>query len=137
MRSRHGLAFLAIAACACGGLPACGGGEDDEESIRGVVRQVFEKPDDPAEFCDLFTKKALDDDSDAKGEGARRACEEEVADSEFFPEKVEISGVKVEGDTAEAKVRVTENGEESAGTVDLDKDGDTWRVDGSQELDIL
>ncbi len=101
-----------------------------------MVEQAFREPEDPRAFCALFSQRALDDDSDAKGEGARRACEEEVGESDYFPENAEILKLTVNGDSATARLRVTENGEKVTGSVELKKVEGDWVIDGSEQLDV-
>ncbi len=132
------MAALLTATAGCGGDEGGSGSSgDDEAKIRSVVEQAFQEPDDPKAFCALFSQRALDDDSDAKGEGARRACEKEVAESDYFPEKAEILKLTVDGDSATARLRVTENGETETGSVELTKVEGDWLIDGSEQLDVL
>lgn len=118
---------LTLAAFGCGSDDDGGSGGDAKAEVTAVVEEsvAFE---DPATICEEnFTEKALKDNYDGKDR------EELVADcSEDDPGSltdIEVSGVKVDGETATAEVSAKQDGESGNFTIELlDEDG--WKIDG-------
>ena len=129
--------LLAMAACALA-LAAFGCGSDDDDGSGGdaktEVTTVVEESvafEDPATICEEnFTENALEENYDGKDR------DELVADcSDDEPSsltEIEVSGVKIDGDTATAEVSAKPDkagGEAASFTVELlDEDG--WKIDG-------
>lgn len=123
-----GAALLAMVFVGVGcGSDDGGSSGDPEAEVTSVVEEsvAFQ---DPATICEEnFTEKALEENYDGKDR------EELVADcSEDDPgtlTDIEVSGVKVDGETATAKVSGKQDGEAGNFTVELlDEDG--WKIDG-------
>lgn len=118
---------LSFAAFGCGSDDDSGSGGDPKAEVTTVVEEsvAFE---DPATICEEnFTEKALEENYDGKDR------EELVADcSEDEPgdlTDIEVSGVKVDGETATAEVSAKQGGESGNFTIELlDEDG--WKIDG-------
>jgi hypothetical protein len=136
MRRSFNLRFLLLAMAVCAlTLAAFGCGSDDDGDSGGdakaEVTTVVEESvafEDPATICEEnFTDKALEENYDGKDR------EELVADcSEDEPgdlTDIEVSGVKVDGETATAQVAAKQDGESGNFTIELlDEDG--WKIDG-------
>lgn len=130
------LALLA-AVCALGLVAAgCGGGDDDggsggdaEAEVTALVEEsvAFE---DPATICEEnFTEAALEENYDGKDREARvEDCSE---DEEGGLADIEVSEVKVDGETATAEVSARPEDEEQATefTVEV-RDEDGWKING-------
>ena len=118
---------LVLAAFGCGGDDDSGSGGDAKAEVTAVVEEsvAFE---DPATICEEnFTDNALEENYDGKDR------EELVADcSEDEPgdlTDIEVSGVKVDGETATAEVSAKQGGESGEFTIKLlEEDG--WKIDG-------
>ena len=118
---------LVLAAFGCGGDDDSGSGGDAKAEVTAVVEEsvAFE---DPATICEEnFTDNALEENYDGKDR------EELVADcSEDEPDDltdIEVSGVKVDGETATAEVSAKQGGESGEFTIELlEEDG--WKIDG-------
>lgn len=118
---------LVLAAFGCGGDDDSGSGGDAKAEVTAVVEEsvAFE---DPATICEEnFTDNALEENYDGKDR------EELVADcSEDEPgdlTDIEVSGVKVDGETATAEVSAKQGGESGEFTIELlEEDG--WKIDG-------
>jgi hypothetical protein len=136
MRRSFNLRFLLLATAVCALAFAafgCGSGDDDSGSggdAKAEVTTVVEESvafEDPATICEEnFTEKALEENYDGKDR------EELVADcSEDEPgdlTDIEVSGVKVDGETATAEVSAKQDGESGNFTIELlDEDG--WKID--------
>jgi hypothetical protein len=136
MKESSSTRFLALGAAllamvfvgvGCGGDDDGGSGGDAKAEVTTIVEEsvAFE---DPATICEEnFTDKALEENYDGKDR------EELVADcSEDEPgdlTDIEVSGVKVEGETATAEVSAKQGDESGNFTVELlDEDG--WKIDG-------
>ena len=118
---------LALVGAGCGSDDSdSGGGEEGE--ISSIVEEsvVFE---DAATVCEEnFTDNALEENFDGKD---RDAQIEDCSDDE--PSDIadlEVSDVKITGDSATAEVTGTEEDEELDITVELVKDGGDWKIDG-------
>ena len=117
-------------------LAACGGGDDpsDSDQITEVI-QSSATSTDPADCSKLLTQQFMEQTSFSKGKGAVKSCEDDADKTQGDPDSVEVSDVRVGGDTALADAAFTGgNFDGSTLTVSLVKDGDQWQLD--QILDI-
>lgn len=136
MRRSFNLRFLLLATAVCAlalTVFGCGGDEDGDSGgdAKAEVTTVVEESvafEDPATICERnFTENALQENYDGKGR------EELVADcSDDEPGSltdIEVSGVKVDGETATAEVSAKQDGEAGNFTIELlEEDG--WKIDG-------
>jgi hypothetical protein len=123
------LAMAFVAAGCGGGDSTTSGGGDAEAEVTTVLEEAvaFE---DPATICEeSFTDKALEENYEGKD---REALVEDCADDEPGGlTEIEVSDVKVKGDTATAKVSAVPEGEDKATTFTVElADEDGWKVDG-------
>ncbi len=123
------LLALVFVGAGCGGGDSTTSGGDAEAEITAVLEEsvAFE---DPATICEEnFTEKVLEENYDGKDREAWvKDCSE---DEPGGLTEIEISDVKVNGDTATAKVSALPEGEDEPTkfTVQL-ADEDGWKVDG-------
>lgn len=139
MRRSLNLRFLLLAAAVCAfALAAFGCGDDDDSGSGGdakaEVTTVVEESvafEDPATICEEnFTENALEENYEGKD---REALVADCSDDEPGGlTEIEVSGVKVDGETATAEVSAKqdeEGGETATFTVEL-RDEDGWKIDG-------
>jgi hypothetical protein len=121
---------LALVGVGCGGGDDGDSGGDAEAEVTTIVEEsvAFE---DPATICEEnFTENALEENYDGKDREELLAdCSDDEAGGLT---DIEVSGVKVEGETATAEVSAKqdeEGGETASFTVELlNEDG--WKIDG-------
>lgn len=121
-------ASLALA----GGLAACAGNDetDAESTVKDFVTATNRR--DTA-LCDrLVTQKFLEQTLRTKGESARRACKKQLKAVRGLELRIEsFKKTEVEGDRAEVTVEIDANGVKQERTLKLVKDGERFRIDGS------
>lgn len=111
---------------AVAGLAACGGG-DDEQEIRDVIERAVTTRDVKVEceetVTDGFVRRIYGDVAQCR-RAERPEPDEEEADD------VRVSNVKIDGDSATARVRLIGGDTDGArGTLELRKADGAWRVD--------
>jgi hypothetical protein len=117
----------ALALAACGGGGSSSGGEA-ETAIAEVIEQSATSLS-PTKCTKYQTQAFNEQDTGAKGKEAVKACEENVEGSESPAEKVDVSNIKVEGETATADAAVTGsalNGQTV--NMELVEEGGTWKL---------
>jgi hypothetical protein len=125
------LPFLLLAAALA--LSACGGGgsssgSDDEAAIETVIEEDATSTD--ASKCTEFnTQKFNEQQSGASGKKATEACEEEAESNEEPAESVDVSNIKVDGETATAEAAINGSGLNGQ-TLELElaKEGGDWKL---------
>ena len=123
MRNRALLPTLLTAAALA--VSACG--ESDEDQIRSAVTGFTEgvQDKDAGKLCDSVITERIP-------EGEK--CEDQVSGEEFESvaklEDIEVSDIKVDGDTATAKIVATVDGEKT------EDDGTFKKIDGDWKLDL-
>lgn len=114
-------AVLVTAAVA---LTACGG-ESDEEQIEEVVAEFADavKEKDAAKLCATVVTEQIPEGED---------CEEQVSAEEFGSigdvESIEVSDIKVDGNSATANVTATVGGEEMEDEASFRKADGDWKL---------
>lgn len=121
------LCALALVAAGCGDDGDSGG--DAEAEVTTLVQEsvAFE---DPATICEEnFTEAALEENYEGKDREAR--VEDCSDDDPGGLSDIEVSGVKVKGDSATAEVSATPDGEDEPTefTVEVVNE-DGWKIDG-------
>ena len=114
-------AALALAAC---GSSSSGGGEESkiEEVIEGSATST-----DPSKCKELQTALFNETETEKKGAEATKACEEEAKENNA--ESVEVSNVKVNGESATAEVELEGNGLSGQGVeVEVVEEGGDWKL---------
>jgi hypothetical protein len=120
------VAALALTACGGGGSSTSGG--DDEAAIVETVEKSA-TTDDPSKCTELQTQAFNEQEKGSSGKEATEFCEEEAEEQESPAKSVDVSNVKIEGETATAEAAIggsALNGQ----TVELElvkEDGD-WKL---------
>jgi hypothetical protein len=113
----RGLALLLVVPALA--LGACGGGDSDEDDIKGIINDVS---DEPASICDHATKTVLQQVG-----GSVEACRKAAAGQKSNSD-VKVNSVDVNGDKATAKIK-SSGGERTIGLV---KEDGEWKVSNVQ-----
>lgn len=118
---------LTTAVFAALGLLACGGGGDDEQAIKRAVTQAITTKD-AALKCDRLATTSFV--TRVYGNPAQCRTAERPSTGDEPPTGANVSGVKIDGDSATAKLRVSGGDSDGAsGTIELRKVSGDWRVD--------
>jgi ABC-type glycerol-3-phosphate transport system substrate-binding protein len=119
------LALAALALSACGG----GGGSGAEGEITEAI-EAAATTSAPSNCTKLQTVRFDEQNSDAEGKAAVKACEEEAKEEEEKAEGVSVENVSVNGENATAEV-LFEGGTLDAQTLEiaLAEEGGSWKLD--------
>lgn len=121
------LALLAAAVA----LAACGGDSSDDTSDEDRIRERISSladavaARDAAGFCEHVDLSELPEDAECEPL-AEEELSDRTGDEQLAAETLEIREVEIEGD--EATARVATDAEEDAGTIDLRRVDDDWKV---------
>jgi ABC-type glycerol-3-phosphate transport system substrate-binding protein len=126
-RSATALLVLALA------LPACGGGDDEEEAaqtVRDFVEATRERDSD--KFCEeLTTEEFLEQTTGAQGDQARDACKDQLESIRGVNvQLVRIKKTEIDGDEAEVTATLTTQGQTGDRILRLEKEDGDWRLAG-------
>ena len=132
-KSTLGVASMAIAVLAALALSACGGGggnSADEDQISAVITRAATSGD-PAACTDAQTAKFTLQTSGSPNQSAAQAvqtCEKDAAQT--AADKMDVSDIQVDGDSATAKAHATGSTFDGQ-TLDvaLVKEGGQWKLD--------
>jgi hypothetical protein len=100
-------------------LGACGGGDDAEDQIRGIIDDVSKKP---ATLCENATEGLL------KQVGSTEEACKQAASGQRPDRKVEIRDIKVDGDRATAMFKGTDGDR----IILFEKEDGDWKVSDVQ-----
>lgn len=120
------IAALALAACGGGGSSTSGG---DEE---GAIVEAIEKSattNDPSKCTEFQTQAFNEQEKAVSGKEATEICEEEAEGQESPAKSVDVSNVKVDGETATAEAAIGGSALDGQ-TVELElvKEGGDWKL---------
>lgn len=125
-------ATLAIGALG-GGLVACGGSDSDEDKVTDAVTTALESNDE-AICTESFTQDFVEEVSGEKGEAAVKNCEDSFKEDNSETTDIEVTNVKVDGDTATADASFTagegDDASEEKASFELAKEDGDWKIDG-------
>lgn len=132
-KPRLSLALASAAVLAVFGLAACGGDDDnggssaDQDQITQAINAAAASGD-PSACTKYQTQNFLEQTNGGTGQAAVKSCEQDAADS--VADKVDVSDVEVNGNSATAKAAVTGSIFDGQ-TLDiaLVKDGNQWKLD--------
>jgi hypothetical protein len=122
---------IAAAVLAAFALAACGddngGSSEDEDQITAAIDRAATSGE-PAACTEVQTQRFLEQTSDGTGEAAVKSCEQDAEDT--AADKVDVTDIEVDGDTATAKAAATGSIFDGQ-TLDLAlvKEGDQWKLD--------
>jgi hypothetical protein len=98
------VAALALSACGGGGSSSSGGG-DEEAAIEEAVEKSA-TTNDPSKCTELQTQAFNEQEKATKGEEATEICEEEAEGQESPAKSVDVSNIKVDGESATADAAI-------------------------------
>jgi hypothetical protein len=132
---RNHVLMLGVGMLATLALVACGGSgnSDDEDQISAAISRAATSGD-PAACTEVQTQKFVEQTSDGTGAAAVKSCQKDAADT--AADKVDVTDIEVDGDTATAKAKATCSGFDGQ-TLDiaLVKQGDQWKLDEFKGFD--
>jgi hypothetical protein len=112
-------------------LAACGDSNDnsaDEDQITAVITRAATSGDPAVCTQDQTLKFTEQTSGGAKGQAAVKSCEQDAKDT--AAEKIDVTDVKVDGDTATATAKATGSiFDQQTIEIALVKDGDQWKLD--------
>ncbi|HEY2053430.1 MAG TPA: hypothetical protein VGH14_05795 [Solirubrobacterales bacterium] len=113
-------------------LTACGGGSSSSGDEEGAIAEAVEKSattSDPSKCTELQTQAFNEQEKATSGKDATKVCEEEAEEKTGVAESVDVSDIKVNGESATAQAEVhgsALNGQ----TVELElvKESGNWKL---------
>jgi hypothetical protein len=118
---------LALTACGGGGSSSSGGG-DDEAAIESAVEEAATSTD-PSKCTEFQTEAFNQQDQGVPAKEATKICEEAVKGTETPAESVNVSDVKVNGETATADAEIQGSPlNNQTVEVELAKEGGAWKL---------
>jgi hypothetical protein len=119
---------LGLAACGGGGSSSSGGG-DDEAAIENTIEEAATSTD-PSKCTEFQTEAFNQQDHGVPAKEATKACEEAAEGTETPAESVNVSDIKVNGETATADAEIQGSPLNSQTVeVELAKEGGDWKLD--------
>jgi hypothetical protein len=118
---------LSLAACGGGGSSSSGGGEA-EAAIEETITESA-KSTDPKKCTEIQTQAFNEQETASKGKEATENCESEAESGESEATSVNVSEIKVNGESATAVAEV--NGTALSGQgieIELVEEGGTWKM---------
>jgi ketosteroid isomerase-like protein len=121
-------AAAALTALLCAALLAACGSSSDEDQIRDVVQEFAEAANDKdvGAICGQVVSEAFEDQEQCEKQADREGSIGDLGSVE----DLEVSEIKVDGDTATAQIKATVGGETDEGP------GKFRKVDGEWKLDL-
>jgi len=121
-------AAAALIALLCAALLAACGSSSDEDQIRDVVQEFAEAANDKdvGAICGQVVSEAFEDQEQCEKQADREGSIGDLGSVE----DLEVSEIKVDGDTATAQIKATVGGETDEGP------GKFRKVDGEWKLDL-
>jgi len=130
-KGRLGVAVTACAVLAAFGIAACGGSDNgssaDEDQITQAITAAATSGD-PSACTKYQTQKFLEQTNSGTGQAAVQSCEKDAQST--AAQRVDVSDIEVDGDTATAKAKATGSIFDGQ-TLDiaLVKENDQWKLD--------
>jgi hypothetical protein len=122
------LVASALALTACGGGSSSSGSSGDEAAIEEAVEKSA-TTSGPSKCTEFQTEEFNEQDQAVSGNEALKACEESAEESESPAESVDVSNIKVNGETATAVAAVSGsalNGQSVE--IELAKEEGKWKL---------
>ena len=123
--------LLALAALASG----CAGASSSADDFKGEERRVADvveklqtagQTGDAGEICDEVLAKQLRDEIRAAGSDCEQEIDKAIKDADDFD--LEVEDVTISGNTATAKVKGRDRGEERVRDFEFVREGSSWRA---------
>jgi hypothetical protein len=119
------LAALALAACG-------GGGSSSDSEDEAAIEKTIEKSattNDPTKCTKLQTAAFNEQETGAKGKEATELCEQQASEQPEPVEKVAVSNIKVEGESATAEADLTGSAlNDQVVELELAEEGGEWKL---------
>ncbi len=118
----------APALTACGGGSSSSGGSGDEAAIEEAVEKSATTTD-PSKCTEFQTEEFNEQDQAVSGKEALKACEESAKAAESPAESVDVSNIKIEGETATAEAAISGsalNGQSVE--IELTQEAGNWKL---------
>jgi hypothetical protein len=123
------LLALAAIASGCGGSASSAGDfEGEEKRVADVVEQLQSAGEtgDAAEICNEVLAKQLRDQIQEAGANCEQELEKAIKDADDF--ELEVEDVTITGNSATAKVKGRDGGEERVRDFEFVREGRDWRA---------
>jgi hypothetical protein len=123
------LLTLAAIASGCGGSASSAGDfEGEEKRVADVVEQLQSAGEtgDAAEICSEVLAKELRDQIQEAGANCEQELEKAIKDADDF--ELEVEDVTITGNSATAKVKGRDGGEERVRDFEFVREGRDWRA---------
>jgi hypothetical protein len=120
---------LAALAAGCGASTSSAGDfEGEERRVADVVEKLQSAGEtgDAAEICNEVLARQLRDEMQAAGANCEQELEKAIKDADDF--ELEVEDVTISGDSATAKVRGQDQGEERVRDFEFVREGNGWRA---------
>jgi hypothetical protein len=120
---------LAALAAGCGASQSSAGDfEGEERRVADVVEKLQSAGEtgDAAEICDEVLAEQLREEMQAAGANCEQELDKAIKDADDF--ELEVEDVTISGDSATAKVRGQDQGEERVRDFEFVREGNGWRA---------
>jgi hypothetical protein len=120
---------LAVLASGCGASASSAGDfEGEEKRVAEVVEKLQSAGEtgDAAEICDEVLAEQLRQEIQAAGASCEQELDKAIEDADDF--ELEVEDVTISGDSATAKVRGEDRGEERVRDFEFVREGSDWRA---------
>jgi hypothetical protein len=120
---------LALIAAGCNGGASSGPDfEGEQQRVADVVEKLQSAGEtgDAKEICEQVLARSLADQIKAAGSTCEQEMDKAIKDADDFD--LEVESVTVSGNTATARVRGEDRGEERVRTFEFEKEGSDWRA---------
>ena len=122
------LALAALASGCAGSSSSAGNFQGEERRVADVVEklQTAGQTGDAAEICDEVLATQLRDEIRAAGSDCEQEIDKAIKDADDFD--LEVEDVTISGNTATAKVKGRDRGEERVRDFEFVREGSGWRA---------
>jgi hypothetical protein len=121
--------LLAALASGCGGSASSAGDfEGEEQRVAELVEQLQSAGEtgDAAEICDEVLAQQLRDQIQEAGASCEQELDKAIKDADDF--ELDVEAVTIQGNTATAKVKGQDRGEERVRDFEFVREGEDWRA---------
>jgi hypothetical protein len=122
------LAVALVAAGCAGSSSGTAEFEGEAQRVADVVEQLQSAGEtgDAKEICEEVLAKSLADQIKAAGSTCEQELDKAIKDADDFD--LEVESVSVDGNTATARVKGQDRGEDRVRTFEFEKEGSDWRA---------
>ena len=130
MRTFLAVCVLALALSACGAAPRDSAQDFSgaERSVAATVEDVEEaaRKNEPGQFCRTLLSERLLTALEKQGTNCVTAAKQAFKDADSL--ELTVDDVAISGETATAKVTSGSGSKEKTDTLELDRDGTSWKI---------